>query len=124
MENSAYIIQCFQTKIFNIKWRKRTCICSGLVLMMKSSAPKRCRASFSFEGEVLMTVTWCPNALPNLIATCPSPPSPTIPIRFPVDSCNLSSIIGVYTVIPAHSNGAAASIGKFSGTCATYLQHK
>ena len=95
--------------------------CSGFVLIMKSSAPKRCLASSSFEGEVLITVTWCPNAFPNLTAKCPSPPKPTTPIFFPPVATRSWSFKGLNTVIPAHSRGAAASIGRLSGTCTTNL---
>lgn len=101
-----------------------TFICLKWVLTIKSSTPRRCLASFSLEGEVLMMVTWCPNALANLTATWPNPPSPMIPtfLGTPVDSSKLLSFMGVYTVIPAHNNGAALSIGRLSGTRTTYLQ--
>ncbi|GJN24203.1 hypothetical protein PR202_gb11933 [Eleusine coracana subsp. coracana] len=46
---------------------------------MKSSALRRSLASFSFAGDVLMAVTLRSNALPNLTARWPSPPSPTTP---------------------------------------------
>lgn len=98
-----------------------TCICRVFVLTRKSSAPKRFRASISFEGEVLMTVTWSPKAFPNLTATWPKPPRPTTPSFFPGWSM-LCRFIGANTVIPAHNSGAAASKGRLSGIWTTYLR--
>lgn len=102
---------------------EQTCICVGLVLKIKSSEPNFSLASFSLEGEVLMTVTWCPNAFPNLIAICPSPPRPITPICFPGHSNRLLFFMAQYTVIPAPNKGAALSMGKLFGMCTQYL-HK
>uniref|UniRef100_A0A8R7TCV7 Uncharacterized protein n=1 Tax=Triticum urartu TaxID=4572 RepID=A0A8R7TCV7_TRIUA len=92
------------------------CICLSSVLRTKSSALRLSLASRSLAGDVLMTVTLSPNALPNLTATWPSPPSPTTPSRRPGSPSSIPCcFMGLYTVIPAHSSGAAASSGRASG---------
>nr|GMD03214.1 hypothetical protein Iba_chr06aCG6730 [Ipomoea batatas] len=52
--------ECFAETVSNMKsiLLFLACIWSASVLRMKSSAPKRSLASFSLDGDVLMTVTW------------------------------------------------------------------
>ena len=78
------------------------------LLMIKWSSPKSSLASFSFLGDVLITVTCSPKALPSLTAMCPKLPSPTTPRDFP-GSVIWRYFMGLYTVIPTHSKGPAAS---------------
>ncbi|KAH0455531.1 hypothetical protein IEQ34_015563 [Dendrobium chrysotoxum] len=95
-----------------------TSICSASLLTRKASAPNNLMASSFFQGEVLMTVTFIRKALPNLTATWPSPPRPTTPMCFP-GWLSSKFFMGVYTVIPAQSNGAPLSKGKFLGNFTT-----
>ncbi|BAF25025.1 Os09g0400100 [Oryza sativa Japonica Group] len=87
-------------------------------LTRNSSAPRCSSASRRFPGDVLMTVTRIPNALANLTATWPSPPRPTTPTCFP-GAFSPWITIGLYTVTPAHSSGAAPSSGSPAGTRST-----
>uniref|UniRef100_A0A0A9DN20 Uncharacterized protein n=1 Tax=Arundo donax TaxID=35708 RepID=A0A0A9DN20_ARUDO len=93
-------------------------ICSASRLTKNSSAPRCSSASWRLPGDVLMTVTFMPNALPNLTATWPRPPSPTTPRCLPA-SFRPWRIIGLYTVTPAQSSGAVRSSGRPSGTRTT-----
>ncbi|KAK1275947.1 hypothetical protein QJS04_geneDACA005757 [Acorus gramineus] len=70
------------------------CICSAFLLTKNSSAPRCLIASSSLLGDVLITVTFVPNALANFTATWPRPPRPTIPTCLP-GSLRLKYLRGV-----------------------------
>jgi hypothetical protein len=53
----------------------------------------------------------------SLTPMCPSPPSPITAICLPGPAFQCRS--GEYSVMPAHSSGAAASSGSPSGMCST-----
>ena len=91
--------------------RRASTVPSSLVAW-KAEAPKR-RASASLERPWEITLTSAPMAAASFTPTCPRPPIPTMATRVPGPAPYRRS--GEYMVIPAHSRGAAASKGIWSG---------
>mmetsp|Transcript_256 Transcript_256/g.692 ORF Transcript_256/g.692 Transcript_256/m.692 type:complete len:211 (-) Transcript_256:374-1006(-) len=70
------------------------------------------RAMSFFESEELIAITSFPNAFANLIAMCPRPPRPNIPILSPGFVCSFN---GVHTVCPPHNIGAISQLSNSFG---------